>query len=262
MLSTWLSHPLTRGMDIDSPETTRLRKEIIRRKPFLRKIYEEWYQRIAAEVPAGPGGVLELGTGAGFLKDFLPGLITSDVFAVEGVDLIVDSANLPFEDGSLKAVVMTNVFHHFSDPRRFLDEATRCVRAGGRVIMLEPWNTRWARFIYRRLHHEPFEPAVADWSFDGSGPLSDANGALPWIVFQRDREQLLAEYPEWTIRSIRVTMPFRYLVSGGVSMRSLTPGWTFPLWRILEGCLWPFHRLLGMFALITLEKTVDHKKLC
>jgi SAM-dependent methyltransferase len=243
-------------MDIDSPETTRLRKEIIRQKPFLRMIYEEWYQRIAAEVPSGPGMVLELGTGAGFLKEFLPGLITSDVFAVEGVDLIVDSANLPFEDSSLKAVVMTNVFHHFSNPQHFLCEASRCIRTGGRVVMLEPWNTPWSRFIYRRLHHEPFEPSAKKWGFDGSGPLSDANGALPWIVFQRDRARFLSDYPEWTIRTVRVTMPFRYLVSGGVSMRSLVPGWTFGLWRILEGCLWPVQRLLGMFAVITLEKKV------
>ncbi len=257
MLSAWLAHPLTRGMDIDSPDTTRLRKEIIRQKPFLRKIYEEWYRRIAAEVPDGPGGVLELGSGAGFLKDFLPDLITSDVFAVEGVDRIVDAADLPFDNGALRAIVMSNVFHHFPDPRRFLDEATRCVRRGGRVVMLEPWNTPWARFIYRRLHHEPFEPAAEHWGFDGTGPLSDANGALPWIVFQRDRKQFLAEYPQWKTRNIRVMMPFRYLLSGGVSMRSLMPGWMFTPWRVLEGCLSPLARLLGMFAVITLEKTDD-----
>jgi SAM-dependent methyltransferase len=254
MLSTWLAHPLTRGLDIDSPETTQLRQQIIRQKPFLYRIYEEWYRQIAAEVPVGPGSVVELGSGAGFLKEFVPDLITSDVFPIDGVDLIVDATELPFDDGALRAIVMSNVFHHFSDPRRFLDEATRCVRAGGRVIMLEPWNTPWARFIYRRLHHEPFEPFAHEWGFDGSGPLSDANGALPWIVFQRDREQFLAEYSQWKIVNIHETMPFRYLVSGGVSMRSLMPGWSFTSWRVLEGCLSPLRGVLGMFAVITLEK--------
>lgn len=253
MLSSWLAHPLTRGLDIDSPDTTRLRREIIRSKPFLRRVYEEWYRGIAAEVPPGPGDVLELGTGAGFLKDFLPRLVTSDVFPLDGVDRIVDSADLPFDDGALKGIVMTNVFHHFPDPTRFLDEATRCVRTGGRVVMLEPWNTPWSRLVYRRLHHEPFEPG-ADWGFDGIGPLSDANGAQPWIVFARDRARFLVEYPDWTVRSVRELMPFRYLVSGGVSMRGLMPGWTFPLWRALEACLGPCRGLLGMFALITLEK--------
>jgi SAM-dependent methyltransferase len=254
MLSRWLAHPLTRGLDIDSPETTRLRRQIIRSKPFLRRVYAEWYRAVAAEVPAGPGAVLELGSGAGFLGDLVPGLITSEVFPLDGVDRVVDAAALPFDDGELKAVVMTNVFHHLPDVRRFLDEATRCVRPGGRVVMLEPWNTPWARLIYTRLHHEPFAPAAPGWGFDGCGPLSDANGALPWIVFRRDGARFRAEYPQWQVRKIRETMPFRYLVSGGVSMRSLMPGWTFPLWRALEACLAPCRGLLGMFALVVLER--------
>jgi SAM-dependent methyltransferase len=254
-MANWLAHPLTRGLDIDSPQTTNLRKQIIRSKPFLRKIYEEWYRAIVAEVPDGPGGVLELGTGAGFLREYLPALITSDVFPIEGVDLVIDAADLPFADAELKAIVMTNVLHHFADVRAFLDEATRCVRPGGRVVMLEPWNTLWARIIYRRLHHEPFEPAAKEWGFDGDGPLSDANGALPWIVFRRDRERFEREYPTWRVRSIRETMPFRYLASGGVSMRSLMPGWSFSLWKGVERLLHPLRQMLGMFALITLEKS-------
>ena len=83
MLSRWLVHPLTRGRDIDAPQTTELRKQIICQKPFLRKVYEEWYKLIAAQIPCGPGGVLELGTGAGFLKKYLPDLITSDVFPLD-----------------------------------------------------------------------------------------------------------------------------------------------------------------------------------
>ena len=254
MATSWLAHPLTRGLDIDSPQTTTLRKEIIASKPFLRKVYREWYSRIARAIPSGPGPVLELGSGAGFLRDFVPELITSDVFPIAGVDRVIDAADLPFEDGALKAIVMTNVFHHFARPRQFLDEATRCIRRGGRVIMLEPWNTKWSRFIYTRLHHEPFDPTAAEWGFEGDGPLSDANGALPWIVFHRDREQFLAEYPAWRVLAIRETMPLRYLLSGGVSLRSFMPGWSFRMWKCIEACMWPLRRLMGMFALVVLEK--------
>jgi SAM-dependent methyltransferase len=257
MLRTWLAHPLTRGLDIDSPETTGRRRQLIRAKPFLRKVYREWYTRIVAELPGGPGDVLELGTGPGFLKRYVPDLITSDVLPLEGVDRVIAADNLPFARGSLRGVVMTNVFHHLSQPRRFLDEATRCVRPGGRVVMLEPWSTPFGRFIYRRLHHEPFEPQSPEWGFDGSGPLSDANGALPWIVFARDREQFEADYPQWRLRRPRLLMPFRYLLSGGVSMRSLMPGWSFGFWKALEWCLGPCSRLLAMFALISLEKVSD-----
>jgi SAM-dependent methyltransferase len=257
MLSAWLTHPLTRGLDIDSPETTRLRRQIVRTKAFLRKVYQEWYTLIAADIPPRPGAVLELGSGAGFLKEHIPDLITSDVFPVEGADQVVDASDLPFPDDSLRALVMTNVFHHFSQPRRFFDEASRCVRRGGRLVMLEPWNTPWSRWIYARLHHEPFDPRVADWGFTGAGPLSDANGALPWIVFRRDQRRFEEEYPQWRIRSIQPLMPLRYLLSGGVSMRSLMPGWTFGFWKAVEWCMSPCMGLWAMFALISLEKIGD-----
>jgi hypothetical protein len=43
MLKEWLAHPLTRGLDINDPNVTHLRRRIIQEKPFLRKIYQEWY---------------------------------------------------------------------------------------------------------------------------------------------------------------------------------------------------------------------------
>jgi hypothetical protein len=62
MIKGNLAHPLTRGMDIDDPRTTQLRKEIIRSKPFLRSIYQEWYRDIVAALPSGNDPVLELGS--------------------------------------------------------------------------------------------------------------------------------------------------------------------------------------------------------
>ena len=35
-----LALPATRGLDLDAPETTALRREIVRGKPFLRAVYE------------------------------------------------------------------------------------------------------------------------------------------------------------------------------------------------------------------------------
>jgi hypothetical protein len=56
MAVSWLEHPLTRGLPIDSPETTVLRRRVIDSKPFLRRIYAEWYAAIARHLPVGPGG--------------------------------------------------------------------------------------------------------------------------------------------------------------------------------------------------------------
>jgi SAM-dependent methyltransferase len=254
VLRRLLEHPLTRGLDIDDPRTTHLRRRILREKGFLRRIYEEWYGALAASLPPGPGGVLEIGAGAGFFADFVPGLIRSEVFYCPGIDAVLDGLALPFAEGSLRGIAMTNVLHHLPRPVEFFAEAARCVRPGGVVTMIEPWVSPWARVVYTRLHHEPFDPASREWEIREGGPLSGANGALPWILFVRDRERFARAAPGWRLRSIEPAMPFRYLVSGGISLRSLAPAASFPVWRSLERALHPFRHRLAMFAHVVLER--------
>lgn len=254
MLRSILAHPLTRGRSIDDPVTTDLRRSIIATKPFLRAIYADWYGAILERVPDGEGSVLELGSGAGFFEQFLPDVITSEVFACPGVQLVADARRLPFAAGALRGIVMTDVLHHIPDVAAFFREATRCLRPGGAVVMVEPWVSAWSRLIYRHLHHEPFEPEVQRWDFPAKGPLSDANGALPWILFERDRKQFDEEFPDLWIEKIRPMMPFRYLVSGGVSMRTLMPGCTTSLWKSIEKVCEPQMKKLAMFSLISLRR--------
>ena len=120
--------------------------------------------------------------------------------------------------------------------------------------MIEPWRSVWSTWIYRHLHHEPFEPDARDWAFPSSGPLSGANGALPWIVFERDRKKFECDFPGLEIEEIYPFMPFRYLVSGGVSMRPLMPEALFGSWRALERVLAPHRNSWAMLALIVVRK--------
>jgi SAM-dependent methyltransferase len=254
MLKKWLAHPLTSGIPLDDPQTTHLRRRIIQEKPFLRSIYLEWYEQVAKELPPGREGVLELGAGAGFLGQFVRGLIASDVFMCPEIDIVLEAAALPFRDGALRAIAMIDVLHHLPAPRKFFDEAARCVRHDGAIVMIEPWVTFWSRVVYGRLHHEPFAPEAEKWEFDSTGPLSGANGALPWIIFERDRATFEYEFPCWEIRHIQLLMPFRYLISGGVSLRSIMPAATVGFWRSLEKALEPWMGSLAMFAKITLKR--------
>ncbi len=66
---------------------------------------------VLSEIPLVHGEVLELGSGGGFLRDVFPNVTTSDVMQIPGVDLQVDARRLPFADGSLRAIVGTNVVH-------------------------------------------------------------------------------------------------------------------------------------------------------
>jgi SAM-dependent methyltransferase len=253
-IKKWLAHPDTRDLAIDDPRTTERRRGIIQSNKFLWRIYDEWYRSIAARIPQGPGRVLELGSGAGFLAQYVPDLIASEIFPAPDLHVVLDARQLPFASGSLKAIVMVDVFHHIPDNRAFLREAQRCLRPGGSIVMVEPWVSTWSRLIYTHLHHEPFVPAAKDWTFPSTGPLSGANGALPWIVFQRDRREFESAFRELEIRAVEPFMPFRYLVSGGVSMRPLMPEATFPMWRGFESLLGHWLETWPMFALVHLAR--------
>jgi len=208
-------------------------------------------------IPPGKEKVLEIGAGAGFYKEICPECFCSEVFFIPGMDIVCDGCRLPLADASLRALVMTDVLHHLPRVEDFFKEMDRCVRPGGVVAMIEPWVTPWSKVVFTRLHHEPFLPDVRSWHFESSGPLSGANGALPWIVFARDRERFSVLYPNWQIERIHLMMPFRYILSGGVSLHSLAPAWSYGLWSMLEACLTPVMSHIAMFACIILHKNED-----
>lgn len=254
MLS-FLQYPNSAGLSIDSQETTIRRWEIIRQKPFLYQIYCQWYAALAAALPAGTEPVLEIGSGAGFFSQYVPNLITSDILDLPHIDHTFDACStLPFRDASLRGIAMVNTLHHLPNCRQFLKESTRCLKRGGVITMIEPWVTSWSSFVYSRLHHEPFEPQAVEWTFDSTGPLSGANVALPWIIFDRDLAKFSQQFPTLQITKIELLMPVKYILSGGVSMRSLTPAWTFGFWSKVENLLAPVMKEVAMLAQITLTQ--------
>lgn len=260
MLVEKLEHPLTRGLSVDDPQTTAIRRQLIQQKKILRLIYQEWYAKLKSTLPAGKGSVVEIGSGAGFLSNVIPECITSDVFYNQWTTLVLDGQHLPFADQSLRAIMMIDVLHHLPLVRKFLNSAARCVRAGGVMSMVEPWVTPWSKIFFRYFQSEPFLPKSKTWEFAKNGPLSGANIALPWILFERDHYLFEREFPQWQIQRLDPIMPFTYLLSGGVSMRSLMPAFTYSFWHAIEKA---FARLTSMalFAIIVLVRTnvrADH----
>ena len=226
---------------------------MLKEKKFLNKIYYQWYQLLLSQLPNSPLPIVELGTGPGFLKELLPGLITSDLIPGTGIDIILDGQQLPFPASSLRAIVMVDVLHHIQNPRSFFISASRCIQEGGSILMIEPWNTRWSRWVYTHLHHENFDPSVQNWELHSTRPLSEANGALPWILFSRDLAQFSEEFPFWGVDLIQPMMPLTYLLSGGFSTRLSPPLWSYPICQKIENSMTPLNPYLGMFALIVLR---------
>jgi len=240
--------------DLDSPESTLFNREIILNKRFLNRIYTDWYGWLIRRAKTcGEGIYLEIGSGGGFLKQLFPEAVTSDVMDLPFVDVVCSAERLPFADHSLVCIMMLNVFHHIPRPYLFLEEAQRCLVAGGRILMIEPANTCWGQFIYKRFHHEPFEPE-AGWEINPGNPVSNSNQALPYIYFKRDVKQFNERFPQLRLNEIRPHTPFLYLASGGLSHRAILPPAMYGLIKFVEWIISPFNRYLGMFYGIGLEK--------
>jgi hypothetical protein len=108
--------------------------------------------------------------------------------------------------------------------------------------------------ILRYLHDEPFRPEAREWTFASTGPLSGANGALAWMVFQRDRSRFEARYPRLRLERYRPHTALRYWLSGGLRPWSLLPGWAFPLATRIDRLLGRISPEFGSFVDVEILK--------
>lgn len=259
-LRNWLIDPTVESHDVDSPAFSIAHREVVQRKVILRRLFQSFYNecrvldlRYFADCP---GGRLEIGSGAGIIKEFYPDVITSDIKPLPFVDVVLSADNLPFPDNSLRAIYAINVFHHLPSPRRFFTEILRVLHPGGGVVLIEPFYGLVASWVFKNLHKsEGFEPDAVSWESSGNaGPFSNANQALSYMVFKRDRTQFHLEFPQLDLVFNRPHTHLWYILSGGVNFRQLLPDSFTPLIRIAERLLSPFNRWIALQHTIVLRK--------
>ena len=240
--------------DLDDPNASLAHRDIILKKPFLKRLYNDWYLIfIIKSKEIKNGKYLEIGSGGGFLKDVFPEVITSDILILPNVDLIFTAEEIPFKENELASIVMLNVFHHIPKPHLFLKEAQRTLIKGGKIIMTEPANSSLARFIYKRFHHEPFDEK-GQREIKAGNPLSNSNQALPYIYFERDLNLFKKDFPLLKINSINYHSPFSYIISGGVSRSAMLPFFMYIFVKGIEWLFSPFFKQIGLFCTIEIEK--------
>ncbi len=239
---------------LDDPKTTLAHRDIILNKPFLKRLYQDWYDVFIKESrTVGKGIYLEIGSGGGFLKDVFPEVVTSDILDLPVVDKVFSAEELPYKENELGSIMMLNVFHHIPKPYLFLKEAERTLVKGGKIIMVEPANSALGRFIYKRFHHEPFDEKGGR-EIEAGNPLSNSNQALPFIYFERDTEQFKKDYPSLKIKKIQYHCPFLYVLSGGVSRSAMFPYFMYGFFKGIEKLLSPLGKQLGLFCTVIIEK--------
>ena len=154
--------------------------------------------------------------------------LASDVQFSPGVDLVTDAQRLPFCDRSLGNVVTVDVLHHLEFPIRFLREAARVLRVGGRVVLVEPGITVGSSLFYRYLHREPVDMSANPLMDGEPNPVRDpyaSNQAIPTLLATRYRRTLEQAVPQLQLSAVEWFSLFTYPLSGGFQRWSLiSPG--------------------------------------
>jgi SAM-dependent methyltransferase len=167
-------------------EIVRQHRAIWAARPELRAVYQEWFAQLLCCVE-GLHPIVEIGAGPGFFQEYFPQLISTDVIATPYVDVVCDAGALPFQSGSVGALVMVDVLHHLPKPLEFLAEASRILHPGGRIAMIEPWITVPSYFLYHYFHHEDCSLAIdVRRPFGELGKEAfDGNAAIPFKLIKQ-----------------------------------------------------------------------------
>lgn len=99
------------------------------------------------------GVVLDVGAGSQPYRGLLSPSVTyraidiaeaDEAFGYRNPDTVYFSGDVwPVEDDSVDAVLTTETLEHVPDPDRFLAEADRVLRRGGRLVLTVPFSARW-----------------------------------------------------------------------------------------------------------------------
>lgn len=228
------------------------------RKPLLRILYGDFYRLIAKQLSHLPDSrPVELGSGLGNIKEFIPECLRTDIFPNPWIDQVENAYKLSFADETVSDLILTDVFHHLRYPGCALREFYRVLRKDGRVIMLEPYVSLLGILIYGAFHTEPIALtqkiewcAPEAWSPEDIDYYAAQGNATRVFIGHRFRSELKA----WrTIKAIRLSA-VAYAASGGYSGPQLYPKSILLLMKGLEKILDLFPFFFATRLLIILEK--------
>lgn len=191
--------------------------------PALRAYYGEVWRDIRGQLKQGR--TLELGSGIGNAKEFLPDLTTSDIVKTRFVDIAASAYEIERAGCAWDNVVAFDMLHHLRRPLDFFSSAARGLAEGGRVVLAEPAATWGGRRFYRWFHHEPCVPEQILPPFAWPGDGEFANMGMAVALFRDHATAFSSELERCGLRlvSLRYRDLLSYPVTGGFSHRSLLP---------------------------------------
>lgn len=233
------------------------------RRRLLRVVYSRFYEMIRGNLAPVPGAIVELGSGIGAIKEFIPECVTTDIFPNPWLDRCENAYALNFPDESVSTFILLDVFHHLKYPGTALNEFRRVLRDKGRVIILDPAMGLLGRLVYGLFHHEALgcrEPI--EWlSPDGFDPES-----AYYFAAQANASRVFLgngykeELKSWKLLRLEQLPEIAYVASGGFSKPQLYPSAALPVIRVLEKFLASWPKLFATRLLVVLAKESDKER--
>lgn len=228
------------------------------RKPLLRNVYSEFYRQIVRRLSTGTKGLqVELGSGMGNIKEFLPDCRTTDLFPNPWLDQQENAYALSFSPESVADLILFDVWHHLEHPCAALNEFHRVLAPGGRVILFEPAISALGRLVYGLFHHEPLgmsQPidwtTPADFSPDTPGYYAAQGNATRMFSWGEAKGRL----DGWEIKEVTHLCSLSYFASGGFSKRQCYPDAWLPFLQKVDRFLSAWPSLFAARMIVVLEK--------
>ncbi len=245
-------------INLDSHERLALHEKMLEKRKMISGVFKEFYDTCSfynKHFFSGKGIELEIGSGVGQIKKYYPNVITSEVIDSPLVDRVIDAKKMNLEDNSVRVIYGMNCFHHISEPRKFFKECERVLQLGGGVVLIDPYYGFLSNLFYKRAFKtEFFDKTQASWETE-TRVMLDANQALSYVVFIRDREIFLKEFPHLEIIETKVLNNYvRYVCSGGLNFKQLLPNFFIPVLKALEALMIPVNKFFGLHHVMVLRK--------
>lgn len=233
-------------------------KKSWRRKVVLRRIYEDFYTWIKAFIPNKfPERIVEIGSGAPDISRTIPNCLRTDLLPNPWIDQTENAYDLSFQDGSVTALILFDVFHHLRYPGTALKEFKRVLGSGGRVIIFEPCMSLLGFLVYGIFHHEPIAlrkkidwEAPAHWSPDDIDYYAAQSNATR--IFLKNEIEIAPL--GWRIVDVIRLSAVSYVASGGYSKNQFYPDRALPLMRWFDTICDAFPAVFATRLLVVLEK--------
>ncbi len=131
--------------------------------------------------PSAQGVILNLGSGS---RPRVGDAIHVDATVFPGVDVVSDIAELPFQDGSVDAILCLAVLEHVPDPVRIVREIHRVLRPGGVCYLTTPFMQPYhsSPQDYQRWTLDGLRILLSDFLVERTGVRHGPTSALTLVL--------------------------------------------------------------------------------